>query len=66
MTFTIPLGSLVPLAVTFGLFFLAAVVARKLAGGDDSGTGLVMFPASVVALLLSIIVWWAYFAMGAP
>lgn len=66
MTITIPDWWLVPAIGTFALFALGAIVARKLAGGDDSGTGILMFPASLVAAILSAILWTAYFLCPLP
>lgn len=67
MSFTITFGWwLVPAFATVGLMILAVFIARWLAGGDDDGTGLVLFPASTGALLISVVIWVAYFAVGAP
>lgn len=61
MTFTVTLGWwLVPSGMTLGYLLAAIAVSNWLAGGDQSGAGLIMFPATAVALLLSLLTWSAY------
>ena len=67
MSLTITFGWwLAPAFATVGLLLLAVIAAERLAGGEGMGAFFLTFPASIVALLLSGLVWWGYFAMGAP
>lgn len=54
-----------PAGLSVGLLFLAVIVADRV-GGGGAGAFFLTFPASLGAMLISGLVWWAYFAMGAP
>ena len=64
LVITYTIGQIIFGFITIALLIIAMFAARKLAGGDDSGTGILMFPATAIAAIVSGLFWLVFYFNG--